>query len=107
IQNAGQTCSAGSRLLVHRDVHAEVVDKLAAAMSEVTIGYGLDDPLLGPLISAEQHERVSGFLSEVETGQIVTGDRRPVELADDLAAGAFIRANLGYSGRPQARLAQE
>ena len=107
IQNAGQTCSAGSRLLVHRDVHAEVVDKLAAAMSEVTIGYGIDDPMLGPLISAEQHERVSGFLSEVETGQIVTGDRRPVGLADDLAAGAFITPTLVDSVDPQSRIAQE
>jgi aldehyde dehydrogenase (NAD+) len=60
IQNAGQTCSAGSRLIVHRDIHAEVVDKMAAAMAKVTIGYGLDDPMLGPLISAKQHERVAG-----------------------------------------------
>src|SRR5699024_11375765 len=71
------------------------------------LGYGLDDPMLGPLISAEQHERVSGFLSEVEAGQIVTGDRRPVGLADDLAAGAFITPTLVDSEVPQTSISTE
>ncbi|KAB1943880.1 aldehyde dehydrogenase family protein [Brevibacterium linens] len=107
IQNAGQTCSAGSRLIVHRDIHAEVVEKMAAAMAAVTIGYGLDDPMLGPLISAKQHDRVGGFLSEVDSGQIVTGGTRPDGLADDLAAGAFITPTIVDSVDPQSRIAQE
>lgn len=107
IQNAGQTCSAGSRLIVHRDIHAEVVEKMAAAMAQVTIGYGLDDPMLGPLISAKQHERVDGFLSEVDSGQIVTGGTRPDGLADDLAAGAFITPTIVDSVDPASRIAQE
>ena len=107
IQNAGQTCSAGSRLIVHRDIHSEVVEKMAAAMSQVTIGYGSDDPMLGPLISAKQHERVTGFLSEVDSGQIVTGGNRPDGLADDLTAGAFITPTIVDSVDPQSRIAQE
>ncbi len=107
IQNAGQTCSAGSRLIVHRDIHAEVVEKMAAAMAQVTIGYGLDDPMLGPLISAKQHERVDGFLSEVDSGQIVNGGIRPDGLADDLAAGAFITPTIVDSVDPESRIAQE
>ncbi|MGJ5725815.1 aldehyde dehydrogenase family protein [Brevibacterium sp. H602] len=107
IQNAGQTCSAGSRLIVHRDIHAEVVDKMAAAMAKVTIGYGLDDPMLGPLISAKQHERVDGFLTTVDSGQIVTGGTRPDGLADDLAAGAFITPTIVDSVDPASRIAQE
>ena len=107
IQNAGQTCSAGSRLIVHRDIHSEVVEKMAAAMSQVTIGYGSDDPMLGPLISAKQHERVIGFLSEVDSGQIVTGGNRPDGLADDLTAGAFITPTIVDSVDPQSRIAQE
>ncbi|MFE1085399.1 aldehyde dehydrogenase family protein [Brevibacterium sediminis] len=107
IQNAGQTCSAGSRLIVHRDIHAEVVEKMAAAMAQVTIGYGLDDPMLGPLISAKQHERVDGFLSEVDSGQIVTGGTRPGGLADDLVAGAFITPTIVDSVDPESRIAQE
>ncbi|MEY9259568.1 aldehyde dehydrogenase (NAD+) [Brevibacterium epidermidis] len=107
IQNAGQTCSAGSRLIVHRDIHSEVVEKMAAAMAQVTIGYGSDDPMLGPLISAKQHERVIGFLSEVDSGQIVTGGNRPDGLADDLTAGAFITPTIVDSVDPQSRIAQE
>ena len=107
IQNAGQTCSAGSRLIVHRDIHSEVVEKMAAAMAQVTIGYGSDDPMLGPLISAKQHERVTGFLSEVDSGQIVTGGNRPDGLADDLTAGAFITPTIVDSVDPQSRIAQE
>ncbi|WP_035321227.1 aldehyde dehydrogenase family protein [Brevibacterium sp. VCM10] len=107
IQNAGQTCSAGSRLIVHRDIHAEVVEKMATAMAAVTIGYGLDDPMLGPLISAKQHDRVGGFLAEVDSGQIVTGGTRPDGLADDLAAGAFITPTIVDSVDPQSRIAQE
>ena len=107
IQNAGQTCSAGSRLIVHRDIHSEVVEKMAAAMAQVTIGYGSGDPMLGPLISAKQHERVIGFLSEVDSGQIVTGGNRPDGLADDLTAGAFITPTIVDSVDPQSRIAQE
>ncbi|UZD62818.1 aldehyde dehydrogenase family protein [Brevibacterium sp. JSBI002] len=107
IQNAGQTCSAGSRLIVHRDIHSEVVEKMAAAMAQVTIGYGLDDPMLGPLISAKQHDRVDGFLSEVDSGQIATGGTRPDGLADDLAAGAFITPTIVDSVDPKSRIAQE
>ncbi len=107
IQNAGQTCSAGSRLLVHQRVHAEVIEKLAAAMSEVTIGHGLDDPMLGPLVSAKQQSRVAGFLSDIGGAEIVTGGSRPDGLADDLAGGAFIAPTLVDNVSPGSSLAQE
>jgi aldehyde dehydrogenase (NAD+) len=54
IQNAGQSCSAGSRLLVERAVHDEVVSRIAAAFEALTIGPGIEDPDLGPLISERQ-----------------------------------------------------
>ncbi|WP_413336542.1 aldehyde dehydrogenase family protein [Brevibacterium sp. GP-SGM9] len=107
IQNAGQTCSAGSRLIVAQDVHAEVVEKMAAAMEQVTIGYGLDDPMLGPLVSAKQQSRVEGFLSQVGSGQIITGGTRPEGLAADLAGGAFVRPTLVDNVSPGSTIAQE
>jgi aldehyde dehydrogenase (NAD+) len=51
IQNAGQSCSAGSRLLVERSVYADVIARVTAALEAVTIGPGAEDPDLGPLIS--------------------------------------------------------
>src|SRR6202044_88528 len=54
LQNAGQTCSAGSRLLVHEAVHREMVDRIVSRFAGTTIGAALDDPALGPLISGPQ-----------------------------------------------------
>jgi len=62
LQNAGQTCSAGARLLVHADVHDELLDRLDGVLSKVRIGPGPDDPDLGPLISAKQLGRVTGMV---------------------------------------------
>ncbi|VEW15088.1 Betaine aldehyde dehydrogenase [Brevibacterium casei] len=107
IQNAGQTCSAGARLIVARDVHAEVIDKLAAAMEQVTIGHGLDDPMLGPLISTKQFERVEGFLTDIGDARIVTGGSRPQGLADDLGGGAFIAPTLVDGVTPGSTIAQQ
>lgn len=79
IQNAGQTCSAGSRILVQKGVYAEVVEKLAAAFGEKRVGPAIDDLDVGPLISAQQKERVLGFvdcasdLELVAEGKIVDG----------------------------------
>src|SRR5699024_4646307 len=77
IQNAGQTCSAGSRLLVHSSVHDEVVEKMGRSMDAITVGRGIDDPGLGPLVSMKQRDRVQGFLDEVGSAQVVVGGGRP------------------------------
>jgi aldehyde dehydrogenase (NAD+)/betaine-aldehyde dehydrogenase len=80
IQNAGQSWSAGSRLLVHRSRHDELVERLSERLRTVTIGPGLEDPELGPLISERQLERVERMLLRaVEDGAtIALGGGRPV-----------------------------
>src|SRR5262249_22581826 len=50
-QNAGQTCSAGSRLLVERRAHDAFVERLAARANAMRIGPGIGDPDMGPIIS--------------------------------------------------------
>lgn len=107
IQNAGQTCSAGARLIVAEDVHAEVIEKMSQAMEQVTIGHGLDDPMLGPLISVRQQARVEGFLSDIGDARIVTGGTRPEGLADDLGGGAFIAPTLVDGVSPGSTIAQQ
>jgi len=65
--NTGQACNAGSRLFVHRDQFDEVVSALAARADKTRVGPGLDPSTqLGPVVSAEQHERV---LSYIEAGR--------------------------------------
>ncbi|MBD3764158.1 MAG: aldehyde dehydrogenase family protein [Rhodobacterales bacterium] len=62
IQNAGQTCSAASRILVQRAVLDQVTDRMAAAYRALRLGRAMDDPDVGPLISARQRAMVQGFL---------------------------------------------
>jgi phenylacetaldehyde dehydrogenase len=62
--NQGQCCNAGSRLYIERDVYDEVVEGISAEAKQIKVGSGLDrDTQMGPLTSAEQHEKVLGYLS--------------------------------------------
>ena len=63
IQNAGQTCSASSRILVERSRHDEVVERMAARYAALKVGPAMQDLDVGPLISARQKEIVEGFIA--------------------------------------------
>jgi acyl-CoA reductase-like NAD-dependent aldehyde dehydrogenase len=74
--NTGQACNAGSRLFVHADQYDEVVGGLVEAAGAARLGPGLDSGTqLGPLISAEQRERVLGYIEKgnSEGAELVTG----------------------------------
>jgi acyl-CoA reductase-like NAD-dependent aldehyde dehydrogenase len=74
--NTGQACNAGSRLFVHADQYDDVVAGLVEAAGAARIGPGLDPGTqLGPLISAEQEERVRGYIEsgKAEGAELVTG----------------------------------
>jgi phenylacetaldehyde dehydrogenase len=76
----GQNCMAGTRLFVHRKVHDTVVEGVAAAARAMKIGPGLDPTSeFGPLISAQQRERVAGFVEagRREGGEVVCGGKSP------------------------------
>ncbi|MFE5027522.1 aldehyde dehydrogenase family protein [Streptomyces sp. NPDC056656] len=115
LQNAGQTCSAGSRVLVHESVHAEMVERIAAHFAKVTIGPGLTDPDLGPLISRKQQERVRGYVDGVGTGtgngsgsgsgEIVFGGT--VAEPAGITEGAYFLPTLIDGVDPAASIAQE
>ncbi|MDX6619833.1 MAG: aldehyde dehydrogenase, partial [Gaiellales bacterium] len=78
LQNAGQTCSAGSRLLVERSAQPHLVELLRERFAAVRIGRGIDDPDLGPLISAKQLERVRGYVERGrDSGRLVIGGGSP------------------------------
>ena len=63
LQNAGQTCSAASRILVERAVFEQVRERMAACYRRLSIGPALDDPDLGPLISQRQQEVVERYFA--------------------------------------------
>jgi aldehyde dehydrogenase (NAD+) len=64
IQNAGQTCSASSRILVQRGLYDEVVYRMGAAYNALQVGEAWRDLDLGPLISARQKNTVDTFLAQ-------------------------------------------
>ncbi|MDP9437456.1 MAG: aldehyde dehydrogenase family protein, partial [Actinomycetota bacterium] len=106
IQNAGQTCAAGSRLLVDRRVQDQVVEAVAQKFREVKIGPGLEDPDLGPLISEVQLERVSDYVQQGKgEANLVAGGDAPQE--DRLRGGFFFEPTLFGGVSPEDRLAQE
>lgn len=77
--NSGQTCTAPSRLYVHRDVAEEVIAGIAEFGRAMKIAPGLDDESeLGPLVSAKQFDRVSAYiaLGEKEGAEIRSGGKR-------------------------------
>jgi aldehyde dehydrogenase (NAD+)/betaine-aldehyde dehydrogenase len=78
IQNAGQSCSAGSRLLVERDVFDDVTSRVAKALADVTIGPGMEDMQLGPLIAERQLERATRMLEAARAAgaQVIGGEHR-------------------------------
>lgn len=64
IQNAGQTCSASSRIIVQRGIYDEVVARMGAAYDALRVGPALEDLNVGPLISAKQKARVEAYLDQ-------------------------------------------
>jgi phenylacetaldehyde dehydrogenase len=66
--NHGQCCVAGSRLFVQAGKYDEVVDGVAEIAKSIKLGSGLDPTTqMGPLVSEEQFQRVSGFLESGRT----------------------------------------
>ena len=85
IQNAGQTCSAASRILVQRGVYDRVVAAMAGRYDALRVGPALDDLDLGPLISLRQQAIVEGFLARAD-GLRLAGRGAVV---DDAPAGGY------------------
>jgi len=63
IQNAGQTCSAGSRLLVEKPVYDRVLDAVATRFKSLRVGASDMDLDVGPVINKDQQGRIHGFLA--------------------------------------------
>jgi acyl-CoA reductase-like NAD-dependent aldehyde dehydrogenase len=104
--NTGQACNAGSRLFVQRDQFDEVVAELAAAAAEARVGAGLaEGTQLGPLISAEQEERVRGYIEQGrrDGAELVAGGGTPEDAGD----GYFVEPTLFTATSDDISIARE
>ena len=106
VQNAGQTCSAGSRLLVQRSAYEEVLGRLSQAFGQLRCGPAQMDLDCGPLIRHSQLERVQHFLQQVQQdGLPIAGQG---QLVPHAPTGGFYQAPTLVRDVPvQHRLAQE
>jgi aldehyde dehydrogenase (NAD+) len=106
--NSGQICSAGTRLFVEKKIYEEFTNKVAAFGKSLHVGDGRDPKTqVGPLVSAEQMERVTGYLSigRQEGARPLSGGERLTEGA--LASGYFVPPTVFADVRDEMRIAQE
>ncbi|MEX0346268.1 MAG: aldehyde dehydrogenase family protein [Rhizobiaceae bacterium] len=106
IQNGGQTCSAGSRVLIEAAIYSEVASELARRFSDLVAGPHFADLDLGALINVKQQERVTGFVAaarEADVDILAEG-----KVASDAPQGGYYQpATLFGSVDPNAAIAQE
>src|SRR5262249_44467707 len=101
----GQTCMAGSRLLVARDVHDALVDKITARARSIRLG----DPKaagteMGPVATEPQYRKVRGFLDgAAREGAVVAAGGR----ADDALGGFFVQPTVLTGVEPSMTVACE
>ncbi len=104
IQNAGQTCSASSRILVHTSRCDEVISGMAARYGALRAGPALDDLDVGPLVSARQKDIVEGFIAK--GGDLEIAARGEV-ITDAPTGGAYVAPTLFAGVSPDHMLAQD
>ena len=106
VQNAGQTCSAGSRLLVERVAYEVVLARLADAFRALTCGPSDRDHPVGPLVNARQLERVRAYVTRAEADGLRCVARGT--LAANAPKGGFYQPPMLFADVPPAHaLAQE
>ena len=70
VQNTGQTCTAGSRLLVQRSIYDSFVARVAERFERLRVGAPETDPDCGPVINRKQLDRVNRFIEEARTSGV-------------------------------------
>jgi len=106
VQNAGQTCSAGSRLLVEQSIYEKLLALLSERFNQLRAGPALADLDCGPLIRASQLARVRGFLADAEREGVATAGRGAI-VPDAPSLGYYAAPTLLRDVPAQSRLARE
>ena len=106
--NQGEVCSAGSRVFVEHSIYDEVLDAMAAEAAAIRLGSGLDPATtMGPLVSAEQRDRVLGYLDvgRAEGAHLAFEGTAPSDPA--LANGYFVAPAIFEATSNDLRIARE
>lgn len=101
--NAGQVCCASSRLYVHREIHDELIERVASRAKSLRVGAGLDPGSeMGPLVSERQRDRVRGYIEigVAEGASMIAG-------GDWNEAGYFVQPTVFARVPPGSRVIRE
>lgn len=105
---SGQRCTAGSRVIVHRAVQGDLVDRLVGRAGGMRLGNGLDETVqIGPLVSKGQLDTVAGYvqIGREEGATLASGGG--VATVGDLSRGFFHEPTIFDNVRAGMRVAQE
>ena len=106
--NKGEICSAGSRLLVHQDIHDKFLDELSSRAKKMKLGDPLDKSTqMGSQISARQMETILAYIQSGrdQGARLLCGGERDTEGAK--SKGFFVKPTIFSDVRPDMRIAQE
>ena len=106
---AGQSCVAGSRLLIERSVFEQVTSRLARAAEQIAVGLPSDESTrMGPLQNRRQFEQATRMIEAAEAAgaRVLTGGKRPEGLPDE-AQGYFIAPTVLVDVTPDMEIAQQ
>lgn len=105
--NAGQVCAAGSRLIVHKSVHDEVVSRLVEMNNKVVLGAGWTGAQMGPITTSAQYQKVLGYLEigKQEGAEVACGGS--AASGEAVAGGNFVLPTIFTNVRNDMRIAQE
>jgi len=105
---SGQRCTAASRVITHRGVANELIDRVVSRAKKMRLGHGLDEGTdVGPVVSKTQLERVHSYIpvAEKEGAMVAAGGHIAREGA--LAKGFFHEPTVLIDVKPNMRVAQE
>ena len=106
IQNAGQTCSASSRILVERPVYEDVIARMSERYRALKVGPAESDLSVGPVVSQRQKAIVEDFLSVARKDGLKVAAQGTI-VPDAPAEGAYVAPTLLRDVPPDHKLAQE
>lgn len=103
--NSGQTCFAGSRLLVHKDIYDTVLAGVAEVAQSLPIGNGMDiKTMIGPVVSEQQRKRIMDYIDigRAEGSEVITGGGN-----GELDTGYFVEPTILANTSAKQRVFQE
>jgi aldehyde dehydrogenase (NAD+) len=104
-ENCGQVCSSSSRYLLEPAIREDFLGLLGEKAARLSVGPGMENPDIGPIVSKDQYERVTGYVArgQAEGARLRLGGNRPRHLQ----RGYFIEPTIFDGAAPSAAIARE